>query len=111
MCTKHIKKRVKKHLFRHSEDEHFLRFPGPHSRSMSPTPSGVSAQAISVKQFFQSLHFSQMIEAMDLRIQSVRPANGGSVSWSTNKYLRGSLAQEKFKCFISQTGIDKHLFC
>ena len=110
MCTKHIKKRVKKRLFRHSEDEHFLRFPGPHSRSMSPTPSGVSAQAISVKQIF-SLCKPQMLEAMDLRIQSVRPANGGSVFWSAKKYLRGSLAQEDFKRFISQTGIDKHLLC
>ena len=99
LWTKHLKQRIEKRLFHHSENDGLLRFSGPHSRSMSPTPSGVSAQAISVPKIYQSPPATDALQAMDLRIQSVRPANGGSVFWSA----------KNFKCWIPQTGIDKHL--
>ena len=53
LWTKHLKQRIEKRLFRHSENDDLLRFSGPHSRSMSPTPSGVSAP-ISVPKIYQS---------------------------------------------------------
>ena len=62
-------------------------------------PLVVSVPRFLSPKIYQSPPATDALQAMDLRIQSVRPANGGSVFWSA----------KNFKCWIPQTGIDKHL--
>ena len=89
LWTKHLKQRIQKRLFLSQKMTICYVFQVRiHGLCLQPL-------VVSVPRFlspkFISLHQPRMLEAMDLRIQSVRPANGGSV-----------FGPENFKCWIPQ---------